>query len=113
MILSSRPKQGQTFGTMKTNDQWFEPGDKVMQVMSTAELGRPTSGRGGSLRGKVLCVLQCWANWRGYNVVAFVGIPDDGRGRYAACFRRVEEIRLCVRAAERMGEPVTQEEAAP
>lgn len=88
---------------MKTNDQHFEPGDKVMRVSHAQEMGlevtvgaHPKTGF-----GVILCVLECFEA-DGFNWVRFVGIPcAHDEAWYARCFRCVEEIKLCVHAAER------------
>lgn len=79
---------------MNTNDQWFEPGDKVMRVRdSSAPEGNPHTPF-----GKVFCVEKCWA-LHGHNVMTLVGIDPSPYKRYSTeKFRKVEEIRLCVDA---------------
>jgi len=95
---------------MRTDDQHFVPGDKVMQVETPAALGLRCSPESMNLRGKLLCVSRCeFRPWVGWNVTSFVGINDRGHGFYACCFRRVSEIQLCVRAAKRLSEPVETE----
>lgn len=94
-------------------DYWFEPGDKVMRVAYGPEVVKFPSWQKlppNSEKGKVLCVHSCWQEVDGWNRVLFVGIPIvPGSGFLAACFRRVEEIKLCVKAAQKVGEPVEVE----
>lgn len=79
------------------NDQWFEPGDKVMRVASAPIIMPETDF------GIVLCVDRCeYISSRSYSRVFFVGIPSPtGYGHLANNFRKVEEIQLCVRAAKK------------
>lgn len=94
------------------NDQWFSPGDRVMRVSSAAALGFPYRAKiPESGFGKILCVAGCWQTASGWNAVKFVGVLNSSPdiGFLAACFRRVEEIRLCVEAAKRMRQPVEEE----
>jgi hypothetical protein len=100
---------------MNTQDVWFEPGDKVIRVAYAYDLGLPLIPQrrltNQSDFGNVLCVERCFrlGDW---NRVSFVGIKPTGilpdRGWYACCFRRVEEIQLCVRAAEKFKQPQTE-----
>jgi hypothetical protein len=98
---------------MNTNsqDQWFEPGDKVMRVAEAHLLGFPNcSGpiARGTEFGNVLCVQSCVV-LNGINRVFFVGIEShNGRPFFACCFRRVTEIQLINRATRRQVETVTQ-----
>lgn len=93
------------------DDQWFNPGDKVMRVAYSPQLGAIPGLRILPLVpetdfGNVLCVEICWED-RGVNRVKFVGIElDSDHGWRAACFRRVSEIRLCVEATKRSASPV-------
>lgn len=92
---------------MNTNDdQWFEPGDKVMRVFLSTELGLPGVGPPILSSSTVYCVESCDQDADGWNAVTLVGIDDGGLPFYAACFRRVTEIQLCVRAAKRLSSPV-------
>lgn len=99
---------------MKNDDQWFEPGDKVMRVADqyadTDALG------GGPPFNVVLCVARFSEDPEG-NLVECVGYPilEDDETEWwdsASDFRKVEEIQLCVRAAEAMKKPKKQEEMA-
>jgi hypothetical protein len=94
---------------MNTNDQWFQPGDKVMRVAFAAwDFGLPTEGVDyppETEKGKVLCVAACTTHGK-YNFVRFVGVVGF---YYACCFRKIEEIKLCVRAAEKFHQPATTE----
>jgi hypothetical protein len=95
---------------MNTNDQWFEPGDKVMKVLSRDELSVifPKMHRLGIKisRRKVYCVSACWRGSK-CNLVNFVGITNSTmpngqpRGFPALAFRRVSEIQLIIRASKR------------
>lgn len=93
-------------------DQYFSPGEKVMRVAYADTLGLPVTRKAVAQAdfGRVLCVEFCWEGPVG-NLVMFVGIPlpvPHGciGGFHAACFRRVSEIQLCVRAAKRLSSPV-------
>lgn len=92
------------------NDQWFEPSQKVVRVTTADVLGLTANGIlvPETDFGHVLCVERCWSSLWG-NLVRFVGVEmPDGAGFYACCFRRVEEIQLCVMAARKCGEPQEQ-----
>lgn len=59
--------------------------------------------------GMIYCVSACWYVKRAnYHAIDFVGFPPyynpsgSRRGFLAANFRKVEEIQLCVKAAEMM-----------
>lgn len=105
-----------------TNDQYFQPGDKVMRVMEDAPLLAlfPIKVRHPNPPefGRVYCVERCFAGGV-CNLVHLVGIwhdtTADGRpkGFPAMMFRRVEEIKLCVRAANHVLKPVEKEETQP
>jgi hypothetical protein len=93
------------------NDQWFEPGDKVVRVMTRAEflaiVGKvPKTGALKIEWGTVYCVEYCWRGTR-MNLVRLVGIPNtirkngEVRGYPAIAFRKVEEVQLCVRAVQK------------
>lgn len=98
---------------MNKNDQWFEPGDKVMRVRLTSGLPHAVTSKDSLLVefGKVYCVERCWLFKYGYNVVTFVGLPHvynpsgSPKGWVASNFRRVEEIQLCVNAAKKTQQP--------
>lgn len=96
---------------MKTDDQWFEPGDKVMRVAWAEDLGICVQYVGSDPPfGEVLCVSEVGVapnskmNW-----VRFLGVPLNAPGAYwlARCFRKVEEIKLCINAVRKQGEPAT------
>lgn len=83
------------------NDQYFEPGDKVMRVTAGDKLfPRDIFFGGNGLTsvpyGAVVCVSWFEADAIA-NRVAFSGID---RVFLAACFRKVEEIKLCVNAVK-------------
>lgn len=90
---------------MNTQDQWFEPGDKVCRVSEAGKLGLSWAVRHShdTSYGRVLCVEDCWQGCDGLNRLIFVGVPRNPENAvwYACCFRRIEEIQLCVRAAEK------------
>ena len=78
---------------MNTNDQWFEPGDKVMRVKASdyAEWQKMTPF------GKVFCVKDCWfCAFDGRPTMRLVGLEQHAS--LTERFRKVEEIRLCVDA---------------
>lgn len=95
---------------MRKDDQWFEPGDKVMRVSNNTGGGAIKDGSGLAPFGKVFCVVDCCGSEHG-NLINFAGILlPKNHGFRAANFRKVEEIQLCVRAAEAMKTPKKQEE---
>jgi hypothetical protein len=94
---------------MRTNDQYFQPGDKVMRVGDNTpgarlahELAPPPDAR--PKYGVVYCVEDFWEGPQ-RNVVMLVGFGGwtycDGfkAGWPAASFRKVEEIKICLAAA--------------
>lgn len=99
---------------MKNDDQWFEPGDKVMRVAHGAPNTIPFKPNLAPY-GAVFCVESCFHNPKyNRNSVTFIGVVNtrQAKGFVAANFRKVEEIQLCVRAAEAMKTPKKQEELA-
>lgn len=100
---------------MRTDDQYFEPGDKVMRV--GFELPSNAAAYNGPNQpdipqyGKVYCVEDFWEG-PVHNAIMLVGFGGwrfwrgMKAGWRAAHFRRVSEIKLCVRAAEKMSLPV-------
>lgn len=95
------------------NDQWFEPGDKVVRVCWGDSLGIDPSRINPTVEapeGDVYCVTHFRNNgsWNEIWLAGF-GEPPTEDGFFAACFRRVEELRLCVEAAERMKKPSEKE----
>lgn len=98
------------------NDQYFNPGDKVMRV-SRGNPFRPgffIQAPKDALEGVVYCVSACWKSKQAWNLVDFVGFPPEldsngnQRGFIAANFRRVEEIKLCVNAVHTTKQPQTE-----
>lgn len=95
------------------NDQWFNPGDKVMRVSrgNPFRLGYFVPAPKDAVEGEVYCVTQCWKATQGWNLVLFTGFPiefsSNGElcGFLAANFRRVEEIQLCVNAVKQIKQP--------
>jgi hypothetical protein len=92
---------------VNTNDQFFQPGDKVMRV--SAGEGTPSTGgiqmESWPQYGVVYCVEDFYAGPR-FNAVMLVGFSGwryhtNGTkiGWAARAFRKVEEIKLCVAAA--------------
>lgn len=106
---------------MRTNDQWFEPGDKVMRVSSgcrnfpaiTCDVGIPQYGQ-------VYCVEDFWEGPI-FNAVILIGFggwryhPRNGSkvGWEACAFRRVSEIKLCVEAVSKSKAPKVQPVESP
>lgn len=94
---------------MSANDQWFSPGDKVMRVATAVQLGLDPDDRSvlsATDFGKILCVSEFRERPRG-NWIRFVGVncsPTDWW--FAQCFRKVEEVQLCVRAAKLFETPI-------
>lgn len=103
---------------MRTNDQWFQPGDKVMRVVGN---GRPGihCDAGSPQMGQVYCV-EAFYEGPKFNAVMLVGF---GGWRYvagnpypigwrASFFRKVDEIRLCCKAVARTSQPKKDEVSA-
>lgn len=91
---------------MNTDNQWFNPGDKVMQVNDNCPPGAVTVRENDIQYGVVYCVKEFWTDC-GINWIDLVGFPteydpiDGERIAWTACnFRRVDEIKLCVAAAK-------------
>lgn len=97
------------------NDQWFDIGDKVMQVSEDRHGCEPAENSDDETEfGKVYCVAAFWAGKCGFNMVDFVGFNPiyDGWGRcgfLAINFRKVEEIKLCVAAVNMAEKPKEKE----
>lgn len=92
-------------------DQWFSPGDKVMEVdvessMNEAADGYREAEYSQTKLGIVYCVERFEACPNDWNAVWLVGIENGTEGLYAAEFRRVEEIRLCLSAVKKADELV-------
>ena len=93
---------------MRTNDQYFQPGDKVMRVEPEAKPGTyPYDGLPPKM-GVVYCVSDFWEGPE-FNVVmltGFGGFRYDERGRpvgwRAIYFRKVEEIKICLQAVAKV-----------
>lgn len=92
-------------------DQYFSPGDKVVRISGNVgpNIYRGKDRPASPIYGKVYCVEDFWQG-PCHNVVMLVGF---GGWRYsngmkvgwpANCFRKVEEVRLCVNAARQMEE---------
>ena len=98
------------------NDQWFEPGDKVMRVaydvppLEQVAIYPAIPSLDLIPYGKVFCVESCYQTRVGPRM-RFVGVlePPESIGIYTNNFRKVEEIRLCVEAAKRVKETELQE----
>jgi hypothetical protein len=93
------------------NDQWFQPGDKVIRVASICHNpGRRHPG-GAPQFGKVYVIRDCWTCEHGYNRVSVVGFSEGTNsggfraGWVATNFRKVEEIRLCIEAVKKAKAP--------
>lgn len=97
---------------MRTDDQYFQPGDKVMRVRygQTPDGFARTGNPQGPVFGKVYYVQAVLRAVCGWNAMTLVGVPTSpGKIGYLCYnFRRVEEIQLCVRAAERAKKPEEQ-----
>lgn len=97
---------------MRNDDQWFEPGDKVVRVTHKNQAKIPFNPNLAPY-GKVFCVESCFYNaGLKRNNITLIGVANTwpAKGFVAANFRKVEEIQLCVRAAETMKTPKKQEE---
>lgn len=99
---------------MRTNDQYFKPGDKVMRVGCGDYQGHAfTCDVTTPQYGVVYCVEDFYEGPQ-FNAVMLVGFGGWRRkpgnpypiGWEAKAFRMVEEIKLCVKAVERMKTPV-------
>jgi hypothetical protein len=95
------------------NDQIFQVGDKVMKVC-----GHNVPGRKVSIEvpwGVVLCVEDTKILEHGGQGIHLVGFQNtmNRRGQIrwfrSYCFRKVEEIRLCVEAVQHIKDPVQPE----
>lgn len=84
---------------MNNQDQWFEPGDKVMRVAhaSNSAMQRTNLHETDAPYGQVFNVEEC-SHHKGYSWVALTGI---NLWLLANNFRKVEEIRLCVEAVKK------------
>jgi hypothetical protein len=97
---------------MRTDDQYFQPGDKVMRVAYAGQFPGARVRPGSTINnltdfGRVLCVEACWLHPRIGNRVLFVGIPPrEPLAWRAACFRKVDEIKLCVAAVKHKETPI-------
>lgn len=95
---------------MRKNDQYFQPGDKVMRVNPNASHGgyeEPDKPSSFPVMGQVYCVEGFYEGplWNTVMLVGFGGWryhPINGTpvGWRAAWFRKVEEIKLCVEAVK-------------
>lgn len=91
---------------MKSNDQYFKPGDKVMVVNgNTGNYEKSDAPSVSPKKGIIYCVedFQEYTKKDWHNVVILVGFggwryDDYGHkvGWPAKCFRKVEEIKLCI-----------------
>lgn len=93
------------------SDQFFQQGDKVMQVLDEEGfiiqygLGRDSAK---TEKGKVYCVSEFISNlFFVCNAVRFVGVEMPSSESYfiAKCYRKVEEIKLCIKAVETIKQP--------
>lgn len=99
---------------MKTNDQWFQPGDKVMEVLTDEEVeaAMPLAqfGEDAPTRQGVVYCVERFKEFPWSNAVVLSGVgadrPMDERWIPAIYFRKVEEIKLCARAAKKMKEHI-------
>lgn len=96
----------------KIQDQWFSPGDKVMEVDVEAAMEQTVPGYADAEKvptkpGAVYCVEKFTTfSPTGWNAVWLVGVDCEPDGLFAAEFRRVEEIRLCMSALRKEGKPL-------
>lgn len=95
---------------MKPNDQFFEPGDKVVQALTTEELLKLCPDVNIKLNSpdygsshEVYCIVECFPTATDYNAVRLVGFGNISFP--AAYFRKVDEIARCVRVAEMLKTP--------
>jgi hypothetical protein len=102
---------------MRTDDQYFQPGDKVMRVAIVTQIPGVRVRADAALDprtdfGRVLCVSHCCKHPRmAGNRVFFIGIISErepDQGWRAACFRKVDEIKLCIAAVKHKQAPVEQ-----
>ncbi len=100
---------------MRTNDVYFQAGDKVMRVGSEYAKARVYRGYQGSSPqfGTVYCV-EGFYEGPDFNVVMLVGFgvwhyDSIGRpiGWRAVNFRKVDEIKLCIAAVKKTSAPVS------
>jgi hypothetical protein len=100
---------------MNKNDQWFESGDKVMQVCEPEDVlwldCTEVYARDSTAYGIVYTVVECMEYDDG-NLMSLAGLPFDyapngeiDGGVICALFRKVEEIKLCVNATKRTRSP--------
>lgn len=86
-----------------------------MRVARADRLGRNHSGVyiAETRFGRVLCVSRCWSASDETNRVKFVGVQNSKpeRGFLACCFRKIDEIKPCVRAAEKFKQPQEEQPA--
>lgn len=99
---------------MRNDDQWFRVGDKVMRVGSHRPDGNLLTNYTGGIPqyGQIYCVEDFWEGPQ-FNVVMLVGfggwrIDPWGRkvGWCATAFRKIDEIKLCIEAANKIKKPV-------
>ena len=97
-------------GVKAMTDQIFQPGDKVMRVAYSREIGLTSFNphpSGATPKGVVFCVEECWKPPAApCHAASFVGIansigPNGRRGWPTPCFRKVDEIRLCIEAVKK------------
>lgn len=98
------------------NDQWFEPGNKVMRV-SCVHPKTGVAAENGLDRipyGRVFCVKSCFIGLQGLPLMMLVGVslPPHLEGIHTHNFRKVEEIKLCVAAAKQAEKKTQVKEGA-
>lgn len=91
------------------NDQWFEPGEKVIMVSDTIEDGIQYDEASSPEIGPTYCVSNFWTDPDGDNWIQLVGFKYEPasayfyeQGELARDFRKVEEIKLCVEAVRKV-----------
>ena len=98
---------------MRTDDQWFKPGDKVMRVSVAPVKPRKAVVCEKPVElGTVYCVSDFYEGPE-FNAVMLVGFGGFRRvrgnpypvGFEARAFRKVEEIKICVAAANHAKAP--------
>ena len=90
---------------MNNNDQWFEPGQKVMRVAVDRPIPSMKNWDERVGFGEVFCV-SIFLEDKGFNWIELVGFDDI---YLASNFRKVEEIKLCVEALKKAKAPAKQE----
>jgi hypothetical protein len=97
------------------DDQYFQVGDKVMLVDETPPLlgCHPDPVDDDEVDfGIIYVVAEFEEDLEYYNVISFVGqrplfvLDGATQGWPACCFRKIEELKLCVQAAAKHRQPI-------